>query len=264
MHPVLWELNLGRLGQFTLGTYGLFYAAAFLVAVRLSMFYARKEGIDPARMIDLGIWVLLAGILGAKILLIVTDLPYYWHHKMQAVYNWRSAGVFYGGFLAAVLVGVLYVHRHRLPLGKTADAATPGLALAQAVGRLGCLAAGCCYGKPTTLFWSITFVDPRAHDLTGVPLGVPLHPTQILHGLADLCLFLFLVFFYRRKRSDGSVFWLYVLIYGVLRFAIEFLRGDFRGEVFGGLLSTSQLISIVAAAVAIYFLFRLKTTPRSA
>jgi phosphatidylglycerol:prolipoprotein diacylglycerol transferase len=264
MHPVLWDLNLGPLGQFTLGTYGLFYAAAFLVAVRVGMLYARREGIEPSRMIDLGIWVLLAGIVGAKLLLVVTDLPYYWHHKMQLVYSWRSAGVFYGGFVAAVLVGWLYVRRNRLPLGKTADAATPGLVLAQAVGRLGCLSAGCCYGKPTTSAWALTFVDPRAHDLTGVPLGVPLYPTQIFHGLADLLLFLFLVIFYRRKRFDGMVFWSYVLLYGVLRFGIEFFRGDFRGEVFGGLLSTSQLISILAAAASIFFLVRLSPRSRAA
>jgi phosphatidylglycerol:prolipoprotein diacylglycerol transferase len=263
MHPVLWDLNLGRLGQFTLGTYGLFYAAAFLVAVRLGMAYARKEGIEPARMIDLGIWVLLAGIVGAKLLLVVTDLPYYWHHKMQLIYSWRSAGVFYGGFVAAVLVGLLFVRRNHLPLGKTADAATPGLVLAQAVGRLGCLSAGCCYGKPTTSAWSLTFVDPRAHDLTGVPLGVPLYPTQVFHGLADFALFLFLVFFYRRKRFDGMVFWTYVLLYAILRFVIEFFRGDFRGEVFGGLLSTSQLISIFAAAAGVFFIFRPRTRLRT-
>ncbi len=264
MHPVLWNLNLGPLGQFTLGTYGLFYAAAFLVAVRLSMLYARREGIEPTRMIDLGIWVLLAGIVGAKVLLVAVDFPYYWHHKMEIINNWRSAGVFYGGFAAAVLAGMLYVHRTRLPLGRTADAVAPGLALAQAIGRIGCLSAGCCYGKPTTSSWSITFVDPRAHDLTGVPLGIPLYPTQIYHGLADFFLFLLLVLAYRRKEADGTIFWLYVLVYAVLRFIIEFFRGDFRGDVFGGLLSTSQLIGVLAAAAAIFFLFRLRGRPRSA
>ena len=264
MHPVLWDLNLGRLGHFTLGTYGLFYAVAFLVAVRLGMAYARREGIDPTRMIDLGIWVLLAGIAGAKILLVAVDFPYYWHHKMEVIYNWRSAGVFYGGFAAAALVGVIYARRSGLPLGKTADALTPGLALAQAIGRAGCLAAGCCWGKQTQSAWALTFADPRAHDLTGVPLGVPLYPTQVYHGIADFMLFLLLVFFYRLKWANGVVFWLYVLTYAVLRFIIEFFRGDFRGEVFGGLLSTSQLISILASAAAIYFLFRLKSRPRSA
>jgi phosphatidylglycerol:prolipoprotein diacylglycerol transferase len=107
-------------------------------------------------------------------------------------------------------------------------------------------------------------VDPRARDLTGVPLGVPLYPTQIYHGVADLGLFLLLVWFYGRKWADGVVFWIYVLLYAVLRFAIEFFRGDFRGEVFGGLLSTSQLISVVASASAVFLLFRLKRRPRSA
>jgi len=258
MHPVLWEMNLGRFGQFTLGTYGLFYAAAFLIAVRLSMAYARREDIDPTRMIDLGIWVLLAGIVGAKLLLVLIDFRYYWHHKLEVLYNWRSAGVFYGGFILALAAGVFYVRRHRLPLGKVADAAAPGLALAQSIGRAGCLAAGCCYGKPTTSTWSLTFVDPRAHDLTGVPLGVPLYPTQIYHGLADLAVFFLLVFLYPRKWSDGVVFWIYVLAYAALRFMIEFYRGDFRGEAFGGLLSTSQLIAVVASAVALFFLVRLR------
>lgn len=258
MHPVLWEIHLGRFGQFTLGTYGLFYAIAFLLAVKLSMAYARREGVDPARMIDLGIWSLLAGIVGAKLLLVLVDFRYYWRHKMEILSNWRSAGVFYGGFLLAIAAGVWYVRRHRLPLAKVADAAVPGLLLAQAVGRVGCLAAGCCYGKATDARWAVTFTDPRAQDLTGVPLNVPLHPTQIYHLLADLALLGILVAFYPRKRTDGVVFWAYVFGYAVLRFGIEFLRGDFRGEVFGGLLSTSQLIAVVAAALALFFLIRLR------
>ena len=263
MHPVLWDLHLGKLGTFTLGTYGLFYAFAFLVAVRVSMAYAKREGIDPTQMIDLGIWTLLAGIVGAKLLLVLVEFPYYLRHSMEILYNWRSAGVFYGGFLAASLVGLWYVRRNRLPLAKTADAVAPGIALAHAIGRVGWLSAGCCYGKPTDVRWALTFVDPRAHDLTGVPLAVPLHPTQIYHGIADFVLFALLVVLYPKKRVDGSIFWAYVLSYAVLRFAIEFYRGDYRGEVFGGLLSTSQLIGVLAAAVSIFFLLRLRSSPRS-
>jgi len=259
MHPVLWDLHLGSLGTFTLGTYGLFYAVAFLVAVRVSMAYAKREGIDPTQMIDLGIWTLLSGIAGAKLLLVVVEFPYYVHHPEEILYNWRSAGVFYGGFLVASLVGLWYVRRNRMPLAKTADAVAPGITLAQAIGRVGCLTAGCCYGKPTTVAWALTFVDPRAHDLTGVPLAVSLHPTQVYHGLADLFLFVLLVVLYPRKRTDGVIFWTYVLIYAVLRFIIEFYRGDYRGEVFGGLLSTSQLVGVFAAAAAIFFLLRLRS-----
>ena len=264
MHPVLWDIQLGRFGPFTLGTYGLFYAAAFLVAIRLAMTYARRDGLDSGRMIDLGIWTLLAGIVGAKLLLVAVDFPYYWRNKSEILSNWRSAGVFYGGFILAALVGLWYARRHHLPLAKTADAVAPPLALAQAIGRMGCLAAGCCYGKTTDSAWSITFVDPRAHDLTGVPLGVPLYPTQVYHGLADLALFAFLVFYYPRKRADGTVFWMYVLGYAVLRFAIEFFRGDYRGEVFGGALSTSQLAAAIAVAVSLFFLLRLRARVPSA
>ncbi len=263
MHPVLWEINLGRYGPFTLGTYGLFYAIAFLIAVRVAMAYARREAIDPTRMIDLGIWTLLSGIIGAKLMLVVVEFPYYWRHKSEILSNWRSAGVFYGGFVAACLVGLIYVRRNRLPLARTADAAAPGIALAQAIGRIGCLSAGCCYGKPTDVKWAMTFVDPRAHDLTGVPLAVPLHPTQIYHGVADFAVFLFLVWLYPRKKRHGSIFWIYVLAYAVLRFAIEFYRGDYRGEVLGGLLSTSQVIAILAAATSIFFLLRLRGAART-
>jgi phosphatidylglycerol:prolipoprotein diacylglycerol transferase len=264
MHPVLWDLNLGKLGTFTLGTYGLFYAAAFLIAVRVSMAYAKREGIDPTQMIDLGIWTLLSGIVGAKLLLVLVEFPYYVHHPGEILSNWRSAGVFYGGFVLACLVGLWYVHRNRLPLAKTADAVAPGVALAQAIGRVGCLTAGCCYGKPTTVPWALTFVDPRAHDLTGVPLAVALHPTQIYHGVADLLLFVLLAVLYPRKRTDGTIFWTYVLTYAVARFIIEFYRGDYRGEVFGGLLSTSQLAGILAAALAIFFLLRLRSADPAA
>jgi len=262
MYPVLWDLHLGKLGQFTLGTYGLFYAVAFLVAVRVSMAYAKREGIDPTRMIDLGIWTLLSGIVGAKLLLVLVELPYYWRHKMEILYNWRSAGVFYGGFVLACAVGLWYVHRTRLPLARTADAVAPGVALAQAIGRIGCFCAGCCYGKPTNIRWGVTFVDPRAHDLTGVPLGVTLHPTQIYHGLADLALFCMLVTLYPRKRVHGTIFWTYVLAYAILRFIIEFYRGDYRGEVLGGLLSTSQLVGVLAVAVSTFFLLRLRSAIR--
>jgi phosphatidylglycerol:prolipoprotein diacylglycerol transferase len=263
MHPVLWDFNFGSLGQFTLGTYGLFYAAAFLVAVRVSMAYARREGIDPTRMIDLGIWSLLAGIVGAKLLLVLVEFRYYWRHPMEIFYNWRSAGVFYGGFVLAILVGVLYVRRHRLSLGKVADAVAPGLVIAQAVGRVGCLSAGCCYGRQTSVGWALTFTDSRASELTGVPLSVPLHPTQVYHGLANLVLFFSLVYLYPRKWADGVVFWFYVLVYGIFRFGIEFFRGDFRGSVFGGMLSTSQLVAVLASSLAIFYLIRLRLRVRS-
>src|SRR5262249_8129271 len=156
--------------------YGLFYALGFLLALRLAVYLARREGIDSARVVDLGIVALLAGFVGAKLALYVIDARYYIDHPMEILRNLRSAGVFYGGFVLASLAAVVYVRRQRLPLAKVADLAAPPLALGQAVGRIGCLMAGCCYGKSCDLPWAVTFSDPAAFQLTGVPLGVALHP----------------------------------------------------------------------------------------
>jgi phosphatidylglycerol:prolipoprotein diacylglycerol transferase len=252
MLPVLHELDLGRFGSFTLGTYGLFYAAGFLLALRLAVGLARREGIDAGRIVDLGIVALLSGFVGAKALLYLLDARYYWENPAEIWRSLRSAGVFYGGFALAVAASLLYVRRHRLPLGRTADLCAPALALGQAIGRLGCFAAGCCYGRVCDLPWAVTFRDPAAFRLTGVTLGVPLHPTQLYHALADFLILAVTLAALKRRRFEGQVFWIYVLLYALLRFVVEFFRGDeARGLHLGGLLSTSQILSIPAAAAAI-------------
>jgi phosphatidylglycerol:prolipoprotein diacylglycerol transferase len=255
MHPVLFDLPLGRFGTFTVGTYGLFYAVGFLLALRLAVHYARKEGIDAARVVDLGILGLLAGFVGAKLLLYLIDARYYLTHPIEMLHSLRSAGVFYGGLALAVLAGVVYVRRHRMPLAKTADLSAPSLALGQAIGRIGCFFAGCCYGRTCDLPWGVTFRDARAAELTGVPLGVPLHPTQLYHAAADLFIFGVTVWLMRRRRFPGQVFWVYVLLYAILRALVEAWRGDVaRGMFFDGRVSTSQLLSIPAAILAIVML----------
>jgi phosphatidylglycerol:prolipoprotein diacylglycerol transferase len=255
MYPVLFDLSLGRFGQFTVGTYGLFYALAFLVALRLAVVLARREGIDSGRIVDLGIVGLLAGFIGAKLLLYLVDARYYFEHPMEMLQSLRSAGVFYGGLALALGAGLVYVRRHRLPLGTTADIAAPALALGQAIGRLGCLFAGCCYGRACSLPWAVTFHDGRAHDLTGVPLDTALHPTQLYHALADLLILFVTLWLLRRRRFPGQVFWTYLLIYSVLRGVVEIWRGDVvRGVFAGGSLSTSQIISIPVAIVSVVML----------
>jgi phosphatidylglycerol:prolipoprotein diacylglycerol transferase len=258
MHPVLFDLHLGRFGVFSIGTYGLFYALGFLLALRLAMSYARREGLDPARIVDLGIVALLSGFVGAKLLLYLIDFRTYLADPMAMLRNLRSAGVFYGGFGLACLAVYRYVRKHDLPLGKVADLAAPPLALGQAIGRIGCFMAGCCYGKTCDLPWAVTFSDPRAYELTGVTLGVPLHPTQLYHVMADLLILGITVWFMKRRRFAGQVFWIYVLSYALLRFLVEFYRGDsVRGLFFGASLSTSQLIALPAALAAALVLYLL-------
>ncbi|HZM69240.1 MAG TPA: prolipoprotein diacylglyceryl transferase [Candidatus Cryosericum sp.] len=265
MHPVLFELDLGSFGRLTIGTYGLFYAVGFLLALRLGVSYARREGIEAGRIVDLGIVSLLAGFVGAKLLLYVIDARYYLDHPFEMVRSLRSAGVFYGGLALAAMSSVWYVRRHHLPLGKVADLAAPALALGQGIGRLGCFAAGCCYGKNCDWPWAVTFTEPRAYDLTQVPLGVPLHPTQLYHAAADALILLVTMGLMRRRRFAGQVFWAYLLLYSLLRFLVEFWRGDSaRGLFLGGAVSTSQIISIPVAVLSLSMLIVLSRRARAA
>jgi phosphatidylglycerol---prolipoprotein diacylglyceryl transferase len=176
----------------------------------------------------------------------------------------RSGGVFYGGLICATVVAIVYMRRHELPGWRIADMAAPSIALGEAIGRWGCFAAGCCYGKEWHGPWAVTFTDPFARDAVGTPLDVPLHPTQIYLSLNALVIFLILQWAYRRKTFDGEVFWLYVLMYAVTRGILEIWRGDLvRGFVVPGVLSTSQAIGLVTALIAGAMLFVLSKRHRA-
>lgn len=251
MFPKLLEL-----GPLTLHTYGLLLALAYLVAIALTARLAEKnEQIPGNRVWDLGFVVILSAILGSKLLMVVSDFPYYWSNpgRFLSLEFWQAAGTFYGGLIGAVLASAVYIRSNPdLQFWKLADAAAPAIALGQSIGRLGCFSAGCCYGKPTDWPWAVTFTSEYAYQYTGVPLHVPLHPTQLYESLATFLLFLGLLSAYKRRQFTGQTFLLYVMSYGVIRFVIEFFRGDpERGFVSGGLLSTSQLISLLAVPFAV-------------
>ena len=170
--------------------------------------------------------------------------------------------MFYGGLILAVAVAFWFMRRHRLPLWQTCDVFAPGIALGHAVGRLGCLAAGCCYGKPTAVPWAVTFTNPLAAANVGTPLNVPLHPTQIYESAAEALILLVLLATEKKGRAyPGRTFWLYMLMYAVSRFIIEFYRGDERGLVLG-VLSTSQFISTVLVPLSLVMLLWLARRPQ--
>jgi len=224
-------------------------ALAFIAALWLAMRFARRDGLPRDPIMDLWIAALVSGIVGAKLLLYVLDFHYYLEHPKAILLGLRSAGVFYGGLLAAVATCLYIVWRRGLPGWAIADVAAPAIALAQSIGRIGCFAAGCCYGKVTNLPWAVTFTSEAAQDITGVPLHVPLHPSQLYMSASDFLLFLVLLVIGKRKRYDGQVFLWYVLLYAVTRALLEFTRGDPRGELLG--YSTSQIIAAVAALTAV-------------
>jgi phosphatidylglycerol:prolipoprotein diacylglycerol transferase len=256
MHPRLFTVPpfdfLGRhVDSLTLHSYGVLLALAFLAGLWVAGRQARQAGLDAGRVTDLAVYVLIAGLVGAKALLVIVEWRYYVDHPREILWVFQSGGVFYGGLLAAFPVAWWYVRRHRLDGWKTADVLAPGVAIGQAVGRLGCFAAGCCHGRPTHVAWAVTFRDLYAARTVGTPLDVPLHPTQLYESAATALIFAALLWLAPRKRFDGQVVTTYVVLYSVARFTIEFFRGDSsRGFVFGGLLSTSQLIAIVLVLAA--------------
>ena len=248
--------KLLTIGSYTLHTYGLLVSLGFLAGVWLASRLALRAGLDSEQIFGLGVYVALVAIVGAKLLMVLTDLGYYRRHPSEilSLQALQSGGVFYGGFIAGLAFLIAYCWVENLSFLRVADTFSPGLALGHAIGRIGCFAAGCCWGRESGLPWAVVFTNPYSHDLTGVPLGMPLHPTQLYESLALFVIFLLLLRVRSRSRFDGQVFATYLMLYAVARFSIEFLRGDpDRGFVLDGALSTSQFVSIFLFAGALLF-----------
>ncbi len=257
MHPRLFDL-----GPFTIYTYGVLLAAAFLLGLKLATARAKRAGLDANRVLDLGIYIIVAAIVGGKLLLLVTDFEAFRANPADFLSLARSGGVFYGGLILAVLVAFWYMRRHALPLWPTFDVFAPGIALGHAIGRLGCFMAGCCWGHATTEPWGVTFTDPFTGSYVGTPLGIPLHPTQLYEMGAELAILFFLLWLERGRGRNfpGRTFWSYTLLYGLTRYTIEFFRGDPRGTVW--IFSTSQLISVVLVPLSVLMLAWLASRER--
>ncbi|MBP7374983.1 MAG: prolipoprotein diacylglyceryl transferase [Pyrinomonadaceae bacterium] len=256
--------ELFRIGTFPVTTYGIFLAVGMLLALYATSRLAARDGLPKERIYDLGLWVLVGGLVGSKMLMILVEPGV----EIFTLDFLRSGGVFYGGLIGGFLAVAILVPLYKLNFWKAADAFAPGVALGQAFGRQGCFSAGCCWGKETHLPWGVHFTE-AGHDYTGVPVYGPdgsdlyLHPTQLIESFTMLAVFGLLVWLHRRKKFDGQVLIAYGIIYALVRFSIEFIRDDPRGDLFGLTtltgLSTSQGVSLIVAAASIVFMiFRLR------
>jgi phosphatidylglycerol---prolipoprotein diacylglyceryl transferase len=239
--------QLFHYGHFFLPTYGLLVSTGVLVGLWISVRNSERLGINGDNAWNLGILVVLSGIVGAKILYIINDWDVYKAHPSEifSISTLQAGGVFSGGLIAAFAMAAWFVRKHHMPPLGTCDAFAPGLALGHAIGRLGCFAAGCCYGKETHHFWGVIFTNKFANEVAGTPLNVPLEPTQLFESAVELANFIFLMWLLKRRKFDGQIFGAFMFIYGVARFFLEFLRDDpGRGSVFNGAMSGTQLIAI--------------------
>jgi phosphatidylglycerol:prolipoprotein diacylglycerol transferase len=243
VHPYLFHI-----GSYQQPTYGVMAALGLIVGLSVVFRLSRQQGLDPDKMWNLGMIAILSGIVGAKILLILNDWGYYSQHPSEifsVATLLQSGGVFSGGLILAIALCFWYVRHSHIPFLRAADVFAPGIAIGHALGRIGCFAAGCCWGAETTKPWGVVFTNPLAAQLVGTPLFKHLHPTQLYEMAAEIVNFVILYNLVGRKRFEGQVIGLYMFLYGIQRFIIEFFRGDpGRGEILGGTLSGTQLIAI--------------------
>lgn len=240
----MWN-NIFSIGPVTIHGYGLMIGLGVMAAILLGYFRAKGKGLSQDAMIDLAILVLIFGYAGAKLLYVLVSLPAFLSDPLSVLGN--EGFVVYGGILGGVAAGLVYCRRKKIYFLDYFDLLAPSLALAQAFGRVGCFLAGCCYGRETTCPLGVTF---PAGGLA--PAGVALLPTQLFSAAGDLLIAVVLLLFARKSKRRGDAGALYLLLYGVGRFAIEFLRGDYRGEILS--LSTSQFISVFIVLAGIVLL----------
>lgn len=259
--------ELFRIGDFPINAYGVWLAIGLVAGLYVAARLAAADGISKARIYDIGLWTILGGLVGSKLLLLLTD-------QQVVVFSMaflRSGGVYYGGFLGGLLTFVVLIKYYGLPFWKVGDAFAPGVALGQFFGRQGCFSAGCDWGKETLLPWGVHFTE-AGHANSGVPIygadgrDLYLHPTQLYESFAMLAVFGFLLYVHKRKGFDGKVLLYYGIAYSVIRFLIEFLRDDPRGDILGITsatgLSTSQIIGVVVAMISIALLYWKTKTAR--
>ena len=253
MHPILFKIPLfGLFGKESIPvySYGVLVALGFLLGTWYIQREAKREGEYPAKALDLIFYIIVSAILVSPSLFVLVTLREAFFQKPLHLFKiWQGGLVFYGGLVASLLTGWWYLKRHRLPLFKYFDFVIPALALGHAVGRLGCFMSGCCYGRPLLhdVWYAVVF---PANPSSLAPSGIPLYPTQLMESGVEFLIFLGLNWKLKRKTFDGQIIALYLMCYAIVRFTLEFFRGDAeRGFVFGTGFSTSQLIAIILFAI---------------
>lgn len=248
MYPLLFKI-----GSLPIHTYGVMVAIGFLSSLVLASLLCRRDGINPETILDLGFICISTGFIGARLLFVLTRWEYFSLNPMEVFHVWEGGLVFFGGPIAATPFAIWYLIRRKIPVWKTMDACFPGVAIAHMFGRFGCLAAGCCYGKPTGSNFGIRLysdlVDPALR-------GIPLYPTQLYEAASLFVLVCGLIWVHLHKKFDGEVAIVYFMTYPIIRSVIEIYRGDLiRGFIIDDVLSTSQFISIlvfIAGAITLY------------
>lgn len=257
MHPILFTL-----GPLTIYSYGVCVALGFLLGIITAASRVGRYGWKAETVYDLCFHVLIAAIIGSRALYVLVNPAEFIAHPWEVFMIWRGGLVYFGGLLAAVAAGAIFLRRRGIGIAGGFDLIVPSVALGHAVGRVGCYLNGCCFGTISFIPWAAVFPEGspaylyQLYNLGFLPPGracsFPVHPVQLYASLMELSIFVALLFCLARRRFDGQVFWLYIFLYGTGRFMIEFLRADNRAVAHLGVvgLSLPQLMSLAGVALA--------------
>lgn len=263
MYPIL-----VKIGPITIHTYGFMMALGVALGLWFLFVQAKKQELPASKLIDVSFYTIIVALLGAKLILLFGDLSFYMKYPKELFTLARSGGVFQGGLAFGFFFALWLLRRNKIPVWKTADIIGPALSLGHSFGRLGCFSAGCCYGTECTVPWGVTFRNAYAGSLTGVPLDRLLHPVQLYEAFLNFASFLILFFILKKKRFDGQVISFYIINYSIIRYFVEFFRGDHEAKVYfiqnaSPYLSISypQLFSILAliGGFILFFIKKKKT-----
>jgi phosphatidylglycerol:prolipoprotein diacylglycerol transferase len=257
LHPILFDFGL-----FEIRTYGFTLAVSFLLGIYLAAYRARRYGMSAQHMLDLSVYIIIAAVLGSRLLYVVFHIDEY-DRFVEVFALWQGGATFYGGLVLSVVVSYAFTHKKGLSFLQVADVMSPSIALGIGVTRVGCLMSGCCYGKPTTLPWAVSFPSDSPAGFSAVVaaqrLGlehIGLHPTQLYASAYGLLIFVLLLGFERRLLKRGAAFGALLTLYGVARFSVDFFRYyEENARVVMGL-SLSQAISAVLVLLGLYLLIR--------
>jgi phosphatidylglycerol:prolipoprotein diacylglycerol transferase len=254
--------TLFDIGPFSINTYGVALAVAFWLGIELSAREARRRGMDPVKIIDLGIVILLSSVAGSRLLYVLGHLEDYRGDLLGMFKVWEGGLTFYGGLIAGVIFGIGFLKAKKVSVREAIDVVAPQIALGIAIARVGCFLNGCCFGTETGLPWACRF--PADSQAGWVLPGVGLHPTQLYSSAANLVIFLFLRRFLRSKPRSGMVFFAFLIAYGLWRFVIDYLRyyeENMYVTTAGGGITWNQLVSLAIMAIGAFLVLGTGRTP---
>jgi phosphatidylglycerol:prolipoprotein diacylglycerol transferase len=243
--------DLISIGSLAIHTYGVLVATGFAVGILVTIRLGKAQGFNSQQVMDMGFIMILWAIIGSRVTYVLMNFSYYRARPTDIIRIWEGGLVFSGGLIAVVLVMSWYLSRHHISFWKAGDLWAPGIAIGQAIGRLGCFMAGCCYGKPTDMAWGVVFTHPKSL----APLNVSIHPTQLYAALTGLIIFLVLLALRTRKQFDGQLFLWFLILHSTARLLTERFRGDHLGMVPGTHMTVTQLLAILILVASVIILF---------